>query len=90
MAQNMVASQESSGKSVELMRGPRTFELVKLVCTATAVNDTSNAYTCQLVQNPAVCIGGNVVASFSGNTVTFTAVSAIGSNTIWVWIGNAI
>lgn len=90
MAQNIVASQESAGKSIELLRSPRTFELVKLVGTGTAANDTSNAYTCQNVQNPSVVIGWPGSVAFSGQTVTFTALFAMGNATLWVWVANSI
>jgi len=91
MPQNMVATREASRQSPEALRSPRPMELVRIVCTATAPADTSNVYTCQYITSPTIAWGGaGVVATFSGNTVTFTAISTIGSNTVWMWVASAI
>lgn len=90
MAVNITPSQVSARGSSELMRSPRTWELVKLQGASTAVNDTSTAYTCQVVTAPAVVVGWAGSFSVSGNTVTFTALFALGSNAAYVWVGDAI
>lgn len=90
MSVNITPTQVSARGSVELMRSPRTFELVKLQGASTAVNDTSTAYTCQIVTNPAIVIGWAGAFSISGNTVTFTALFALGSNAAYVWVTDAI
>lgn len=90
MAVNITPSQVSAGGSQELMRSPRTFELVKLQGASTAVNDTSTAYTCQIVTTPAFVIGWPGSFSVSGNTVTFTALFAMGNAAVYVWIADAI
>lgn len=90
MAQNITATQVSARASQELMRSPRTYELVKLQGASTAVNDTSNAYACQVVTNPTVVIGWAGSFSVSGNTVTFTALHAMGNAAEYVFVADTI
>ncbi len=89
MAQNIVASAVSSGGGPELMRSTRGMELVRLQGTATAVNDTSQAYTCQFLKNPAFVVGA-AIGTISGSTITFTSLVALGNNAMHVWVYEAI
>jgi hypothetical protein len=90
MAENMIVSAGNSTNSPELIRSPRGMELIKIVGTATAPDDTSNAYTCKFLQNPAILIGGGFAGAFSGRTVTLTALHALGSNTAHIWVAEAL
>lgn len=90
MAVNMAPTQVSARGSVELMRSPRSFELVKLQGTATAAGDTSTAYVCQIVKNPAFVIGPAVASVISGQSVTFKSLVALGSDAMYVWVCDAI
>lgn len=89
MAENMTASLVSSGSAPELIRSPRTWELVKLVGDSTSAADTSQVYTCQYVKVPTVIIGGAVLGTVSGNTIVFKSLVALGSDTMFVWVGDA-
>ena len=89
MAQNIVASSGNSSGADEAIRSQRKIEIVKLVGTATAAADTSNAYASKL-QNPAVVLGGGFAISVSGRSVTFTALFALGSNTNYVILAEAL
>ena len=89
MAINMTPSQVSAGGSVELMRSPRSMELVKLTGDATGAGDTSTAYACQVVKNPSFAIGP-VTTSISGSSVTFTSLVALGTASMYVWVVDAI
>jgi len=91
MAANITATSVSSGGSPELMRSTRTRELVKLQGSSTAVNDTSNVYSCQFVKNPSFCEGGSqYLSTISGQTVVFTTLVALGSQAVYVWVCEAI
>lgn len=90
MPLNIIATSISSGGSQELLRSPRTIEFVKLQGSSTAVGDTSNVYTCRFVTNPTIVLGGSVAGAFSGNTVTFTSLVALGNNTVTVMVADSI
>lgn len=90
MAANITPSFVSAGGSRELMRSPRGYEMVKLVGSSTSAGDTSTAYTCQNIQNPAFVIGGAFSATYSGATVTFKSLIALNSETVYVWVADAI
>jgi hypothetical protein len=89
MAENIVASRVSSGGGPEFIRSRRSFELVKLTGTATAAGDTSTAYICQFVKNPAFAIGP-VTTAITGQSVVFTSLVALGSADMYVWLVDAI
>lgn len=89
MAQNITASSGNSSGADEAIRSQRRIEIVKLVGSSTAVNDTSNAYLSKL-EKPAIIIGGGYSISVSGRSVTFTALHALGSNTQHVIIAEAL
>lgn len=84
MAENIVASAGTTAE--EFMRTTRRRELVKLVGTSTAAGDTSNAFTCSFLTAPAKIEGGAFSGAFSGRTVTFTSLIALGTNTAYVWV----
>jgi hypothetical protein len=88
MAANITASSGNSTGAVEAIRSQRGVEIVKLVGSSTAANDTSNAFVSRL-QNPAICVGGPFSISVSGQSVTFTALFALGSNTVYVMLMEA-
>lgn len=90
MAQNIVASIESSGGSPELMRSPRSYQLIKLVGSSAAVNDTSNALPITFVTTPTIVIGWSGSYSVSGQSITFTALHAMGNATEYVLVANSI
>lgn len=84
MAANITATAGTTAE--EFMRSTRRRELVKLAGASTAVNDTSAAYTCQFLAAPAKIEGGAVTGTFSGRTVTFQSLVALGNNSVWVWV----
>ncbi len=90
MAVNITPSQVSAGGSVELMRSTRAFELVKLQGSSTSAGDTSTAYSCQVVKNPAYVIGAATTSAISGTSVTFKSLVALGSDATYVWVVDAI
>lgn len=89
MAQNITASSGNSSGADEALRSQRKIEIVKLVGSSTAAADTSNAYVSRL-ERPAICIGGGFAISVSGRSVTFTALFALGSNTNYVILAEAL
>ncbi len=84
MAQTLTASAGSSAE--EPIRSARRREYVLLQGASSAANDTSQAYTLQFLSTPARVEGGAVIASFSGRTATFTALTALGNNSVGVWV----
>jgi hypothetical protein len=84
MAENIVATAGTTAE--EFMRTTRRRELVKLAGTSTAAADTSNTYTCAFLTAPAKVEGGAFAGTFSGRTVVFTSLIALGTNDVWVWI----
>lgn len=89
MAETMVAS---------LLTGPvtpnapigyltrRAVEIVKLVGTSTAVDDTSNALTLKYGGKNPVVVGWSGGYSITSGAITFTAKFALGSNTCYVLV----
>jgi hypothetical protein len=89
MAVNLTASSANSSGSPELIRSPRDREYVKIVGDSASANDTSNAYTSTLPA-PVGVVGGAFTASISGRSITFTALNALGSNTVYVEVIGAL
>lgn len=89
MAANITATSANSSGGVEGIRSARRMELVKLQGASTAAADTSNGYVSSL-SRPAIVIGGGFAMSVSGQTCTFTALFALGSNANYVWIAEAL
>jgi hypothetical protein len=90
MAANITASSGNASGSAERMVSPRGMEIVKLVGVATAAGDTSNSYQCKTIQKPAIVIGGAFTGAVSGNTITFTSLIALGSNTVYVIVAETL
>ena len=84
MAENITASAGTTAE--EFMRTTRRRELVKLVGDSTAAGDTSPAFTCSFLTAPSKVEGGAFAGTFSGRTVVFTALVALGSSSVWVWV----
>lgn len=91
MAVNITPSEVSSGGSIELTRSPRGRELVKLQGSSTAAADTSTSYNMKRIQRPAFVEGGAfVLATISGQAVTFKSLVPLGSDAVYVWVCEAI
>lgn len=89
MAVNLTASSANSSQSPELIRSPRGMELVKIVGNDAYAGDTSNVYTSKLAV-PIGVVGGGVSASISGRSVTFKGLAVLGSETVYVWLIEAL
>jgi hypothetical protein len=90
MAENITPSQVSARGSVEPLRSGRMAELVKLTGSSTAAGDTSTAYVCQNITAPAFCVGAATISSISGRSVVFKSLVALGSDSCYVWVYDAI
>lgn len=89
MAVTLTASRANSSGSPELMRSPRGMELVKIVGSNAYAGDTSNVYTSSLAA-PVGVVGGAVTATISGRSVTFKGLVVLGSETVYVWLIEAL
>jgi len=81
MAANITPTLQSGGP--QDLRSHYDIEVVKLVGSSTAANDTSSAYTPSFVKNPTGVLGGAFSISVSSGQVTFKALFALGSDTVY-------
>jgi hypothetical protein len=92
MAANMTITEAPSGGGIELMRSRRGFELIKIVGSTTAVDDTGT-YTPKKIKADAntVIIGGCFfISSVSGGVITIGSKIALGNATVWVWLAEGL
>jgi hypothetical protein len=92
MAANMTITEAPSGGGIELMRSRRGMELIKIVGTATAVDDTGT-YTPKKIKadaNTIVIGGGFDVSSVSNGVVTIRSKIALGGATNYVWLAEGL
>lgn len=93
MAANITATKAASAGAPELIRSPRSMELVKLQGSATAVDDTGN-YTVQgfKVDANTIIIGGgfDISALPGNNAVTIRSKIALGNAVNYVWVASGL
>ena len=92
MAANITITRAPSNQGVELIRSPRSMELIKLVGTATAVDDTGtyNVQSFKPDSNTIIIGGGYDITAVSGQQITVRAKLALGGATNYVWVASGL
>jgi hypothetical protein len=92
MAANITVTRAPSAGAPELIRSPRSLELVKLAGSSTAVDDTGT-YTVQsfpVDANTIIIGGGFDISAISGQQVTIRAKFALGNAINHVWLASGL
>lgn len=92
MPANITITRAGSAGGVEAIRSPRNMELIKMVGSATAVDDTGtyNVQTFTPDANTIIIGGGYDITAVSGAQITVRAKLALGSATNYVFVAKGL